>query len=404
MNYFQKIFFLFLILCFLQSSCANAQGQYSSEAIYVFNSALSFQKQGNYEMAAQKYNQALIVQPDLNEAKKNLAILYQNWAYACYCKTDYTKAIELAKKALYYKPQSELSCYQILGQSYLALKDYKNATYSYNKVLSFSPEDKTALQNLKYISYHHNEKIINDSINNLNASHFAPYAVYKLIKPSAGISSYTVENTKKILDLIWEDPSGRILLEALMKKGTPINITQGALNANAQSMNKKHTIYLYGFIPVASFSTYSRSVNIPFNYISDFYNPNLPSYKRVYSLHVFIHEFGHAFMNIKNPKNTDSIEEELGVSMIGYNIAHKALTGKYLDREQTKTYSMGCLESLLSDSHRDLPVYSGFTQSIQKYGIILPYPETYTNLPAMYKELLREGKTNPVANFYQYSK
>ena len=194
------------------------------------------------------------------------------------------------------------------------------------------------------------------------------------------------------------------MLQTLMKKRTPIKITEGYVKANARRTSRSNTFYLYGFIPIATIKTDSSEVNIPFTHIANFNNPNLSSHMRIYNLQVFIHEFGHAFIGIKNPKDTNSIEEELGVSMVGYNIAHKVITGKYLDKSQTETYSNNALEGLLLDEHRDLPVFSGFNDSIQKFGIALPYPEVYTNIPLMYKTLLMENKVKPAPTFYPYVK
>lgn len=437
MKYFKKLLILFLLFFISWSSCVFAQSNYSNKSIGIYNSGVAFHNQGQYELAEQKYLQALKLQPNFEEAKKNLGKVYQNLAYKSYSSSSYEHAISYAKRALVFKP-NDTYLYDIMARSYSALNDDEKAIETYNKILSIdssddsamnllalayiktnqpqkasdlykkilsiNPDDKVAQQNIKYANYCNSEKVLTDSMNNISIGHIAPPALYRLIKPSYGITQNTVERMKTILDLIWSEPNGRIMLQAIQSKKVPINITQGTLSANATKQQQEHTLMLYGFIPVFTYNTSSLAVNIPFNYISNFNNPNLPAYMRVYNLQVFIHEFGHSYMNVKNQYNKDSIEEELGVSMIGYNIAHKALTGSYLDKEQTETYSMGCLESLLKDSHKNLPVYSGFTGTIQGYAIAMPYPEVYSNLPMMYKKLLAEGKVAPVPNFYKYTR
>lgn len=402
MNYLKKILVLCLLCYLFQSHYVFAQCSYSNEAILIFNSALQLQNQRKYELSEQKYNLALKLQPNFKEAQKNLSILYQNWAYERYSHGDYVKSIYCAKKSMLYKPTNVAYSYQIIAQSYLALNDYENAVLVYNKLLSINPEDKVAQQNLKYANYQHSEKVLSESINNLSISHIAPTSLYRLIKPASGIAPDAIEKTKTIIDLIWGEPSGQIILKSLLKKKVPINITQVALSANAMKTSQKYTFYLYGFIPIGSLTSSKISVNIPLNHISNFNDASLTAHQRIYDLQVFVHEFGHAFMSIKNPQNFDSIEEELGVSMLGYNVAHKIITGKYLDKEQTQAYAMGCLEALLSDEHRNLPVFSGFSENIQKYGIMLPYPEIYKDIPSMYKTLLKEGKTSVVPSFSEY--
>lgn len=432
MRYLKNLLILILLFFYVQCSCAFAQGKYSDTAIQFYNSGVEFQKQNKYELAEQKYNQALLIQPNFTEARTNLLIIYQNLSYKCYSTLAYEKSIYYAKKALSVKP-NDLYSYTIMARCYTNMNDSQNAITNYlkalslkpedtstmhdlaqiyinsnrfdkakelyNKILIIAPDDKIAKSNLEYVNFQQSEKTLSESLNNLNIQHTAPEKLYKLIK---GASPYTKEDIKTILDLVWSEPSGQIMLRSLMKKKTPIYIIQVDSKANARKTQQKHTIYAYGIIPIASFTISTNAVYIPIKYINNFKDTNLSPHQRIYNLQVFVHEFGHAFMNIKNPKNINSIEEELGVSMIGYNIAHKVITGKYLDKDQTQIYSKDCLEALLLDEHRELPVFSGFNNTIQSYGITMPYPEIYTNPIPIYKQLLAEKKINPVPNFYEY--
>jgi len=432
---FKKLSIFILLFMLFHAPCAFSQNTYSREAIAIYNSGVALHNQGKYEQAEQKYFQALRLQPDFSEAKKNLAKVYKNLAYKDYSAGDYNQAVSYSQKALRMLPD-DTYLYEIMARSYSSMNDDESAIRAYNKIISIdssdesamnllalayiktnqpakaselykkilliNPNDKVAQQNIKYANYRNQEKVLSTSMNNLSVAHVAPHSLYRLIKPSPGITKGTVERMKSILDLIWSEPNGQMMLQALINKKVPINITQGTLSANATKQQQQNTIMLYGFIPVYSYSTSRLSVNIPFYYISNFNDQNLSAYQRVYNLQVFIHEFGHAYMNVKNSGNVNSIEEELGVSTIGYNISYKILTGSYLDKEQTESYSMGCLESLLKDSHRDLPVFSGFKQAIQDYGVAMPYPEVYSDLPQMYKTLLSEDKISPVQSFYSY--
>ena len=408
---------------------------YSTEAITLYNSGCNLQKTGKYELAEQKYNQALKVQPNLAEAKKNLAIIYHNKALNSYANNDFDYAVVFAKKSLVFDSKliesytilarsyadledypsavdvyskilamrpKDFSSLQSLAQIYIKTKNYEEAETLYRQILALSPEDPVARQNLHYVSFQKTETSLKKKINEVRALSQAPKAVYRLIKPSAGITPKTVKNMEKILDLVWSEPNGQLYLQAMADKKVPIKITQGTLSANATVQQKQNTLMLYGFIPVYEYKTSSFSVNVPFNYISDFYDSSLDAYKRIYSLQVFLHEFGHMYMNIKNPGNTNSLEEELGVTMIGYNAAHKMLTDGYLNKEQTEKYCMESLESLLQDEHRTLPVYSGFNRSVQGLGIAMPYPEVYSDIPAIYKKLLDEKKVYPAETFVRY--
>lgn len=427
---------LITILCLLSNICSVfAQNNYSIPAIDTYNSGVTFQKQKQYEQAEIKYNQALKIQPNLVEAKKNLSIIYYIKAQMFYSADNYIQSLNFAQKAFSYG-YNKVECYYLIARCYNNLGDINKSELMYNKilkenpnddcamnelaimyfksgqnekssdmykkVLSVNPNDTTAQSNLKNITYYQNEKKLTDSINNLPIVAHAPISLYRLIKPSPGITDIIVFRTKSILDLIWSDSSGRILLQELLKNKVKINITQGAVTANTLNQTKQNTFMLYGFIPVFSYNSSSLSVNISFNYISDFYDPNVSSKQRIYDLQVFFHEFGHAFMLCKSKNHQNSLEEELGVSMLGFNSAYKIITGQYLTREQTKEYGLDILQSLLNDDHNRLPVHGDFSSKIQSYKLYLPYPEIYANIPAVYNKLRKEGKVPFLSNFNIY--
>lgn len=355
-----KIFICIFCCCIFQISCIATQ--YSNNAIDLYNQGVMLHKQGKYELARQKYLQAINIQPDFSEARNNLGVIYQTLA---------NKAFEK--------------------------QDYNNAAHYTKKYLEFHPNEEMAKQNLQIANSRISDQKLNDSINNLNINHIAPDNIYYLISSYNGVDGYYTEKMKTILDLIYSEPNGKLLLSALPKQKVSINLINNNVKADVKREQQKQTLYLWFIIPVVSFTTNSSvNINFPASYIANFNNKKLHASERIYNLQIFIHEFGHAFIGIKQPKDKNSIEEELGVSMIGYNIANKIITGEYLTQEQTKKYSEDCLISLLSDEHRNLPVYSKFNKTIQKYGITMPYPEIYSNIPSMYKKLLSEGKVQNV--------
>ena len=412
-----------------QGSYVFAQSNYSSAAIQIYNSGVAFHKQGKYDIAEQKYNQALKIQPNFVEARKNLAILYRNKAQKCLSSEDYNNAILYAQKALPFNYKRKES-YHIIANCYRKQEDYGNAiiayqnilaidpnddmimdalAYSYlkvnqaeksqeiyKKVLLINPNDKEAQQNLKYANFQHTDKLLTQSLNNLKIEEKAPNKIYRLIKPDRDISEDSVESMKTVLDLIWSEPSGRMMLEALEENKVQIKIINS--DVKATTYHRSETTNYGGYTT----STYLTAVNIPVKYIYNFNNTNLPAYSRVYNLQVFVHEFGHAYMFINDPDNKDSIEEEVGVSMLGYNLANKVLTGEYLSREQAHDYGVNCLQGALTDEHKDLPVFGGFNLKIRRFGINMPYPEEYSALPAMYQKLLSENKITPVQSFSPY--
>lgn len=327
--------FLIFIVCIyiFQCSCFSAQTNpnYSVTAIQIYNAGVALHKQGKYELAEQKYNQALKIQPNFAEVKNNLLIIYQIRALNYYNEKAYENAILFSQKALMFKPNS-IDLYRIIAQSYTDLKDCKNAYNYYKKILLINPNDAIAQQNFQIIKYYYTEDTLNNQLNNIKVECNAPDTLYALIKPSIGGSDEEIKNMKNILDMIWSEPNGQILLQALIENKIPINLTQENIKANAARLGDTgRTI----------------AVNIPIKRVKDFNDKNLTTYLRVYNLQVFVHEFGHAFIGLKCYNDVNSLEEELGVSMIGYNVALKVITGRYMDKGQTQIYSFDCLKNFL---------------------------------------------------------
>lgn len=305
-----------------------------------------------------------------------------------YCdKKDFQNAILNYKKAISMNPKDD-SVMHSLAEIYIKTNQIEKAMEIYKKILAINPDDVIAKNNLKCGNKLCLDKKLSDSINNLKAENTAPDAIYRLLKPDKGVSSKEIATMKKVLDLTWSDPSGQIILKTLAEKKILINIKFSNADANSRITSHKDTLYLFGMDPIVSPACSLVEINIPVSEIKSFNDTKSSPRKRIYSLQVFIHEFGHAFINAKNPNDVNSLEEELGVSMIGYNIATKAITGKYLSQNQTKAYSEECLKAMMTDGHRDLPLYSGFINDVQMYGVELPYPQEYSNIEQIYKKLI----------------
>lgn len=243
---------------------------------------------------------------------------------------------------------------------------------------------------------------LTQSLNNIQVNEHAPKRIYRMIKRNWRVPKSYVAETQRIVDLIWSEPTGRRILLALRDNGIPIRIVPNDKKTITVHETQTTTTYAYGMVPLNSFTYYTTTVVIPIKHIDGFNNPDLDPRTRIYHLHAFLHEMGHAYMFIIDPNNKDSIEEELGVSMLGYNIANKIVTGEYLTKEQAKHYSQGCLTALLEDDHRDLPVFGHFNRKLMLQGIYLPQFQEYADIPVMYKKLLDEGKVEPARTFSPY--
>ncbi len=249
---------------------------------------------------------------------------------------------------------------------------------------------------------YYTDLVLSRSLNNIQVGEHAPKRIYRMIKRNWRVPKSYIVETQRILDLIWSEPTGRRMLLALRDNGTPIRLVPNDRNTITMHEIQTTTTYAYGTVPLNSFTYYNTTVVIPVKHIDGFNNPYLAPGRRLYHLHAFLHEMGHAYMLTIDPTNKNSLEEELGVSMLGYNIANKIVTGEYLTKEDAEYYSESCLRALLEDDHRDLPVFGFFNKKLMMRGIYLPHFEEYADIPVMYKKLLDSGKVTPARTFAPY--
>lgn len=411
------LLFFILILTIIFTFKDDIFINHTNPAATVYNEGMALQRRGEYEFSAQKFSEALKINPNLTRAKDGLIYDYQMLLKKYAEEENYQKAVFYARKLEIYLPNDSnnhkiiAECYYNLNnylkaikyyekalasnpndtfilrsitQSYANLGQYSKALQYCRKVAILEPNDEQMRKNVKILESKVEDSEVNQNINNLQVTQEAPAQIYSLIKTN--LSSRILGETQGILDLLWSDTSGRIMLTTLWQKQIPINIIKSDDRANTQETirsKKYHSV---------------SSVNIPVKYILNFNDDSSSAENRIYNFTAFMHEFGHAYFRIKNPQTNDSMEEEIGVSMIGHNIAYKIITGKYLTKEQTQELSLEMVAGLLSDDHRNLPIYNGFNKKIQSYGIILPYPEIYSDLHSIYKKLRKQNKVQPIAS------
>lgn len=391
----------------------------TNPAAPAYNEGVSFQRRGEYEVSAQKFSEALEASPDLTKAKEGLIYDYQMLLKKYFDEQNYQKAVLYARKLEIYTPdnnnnlqiiaecyfnlknyikaakyyekalvtnQNDTSLLRSIAQSYVNAGEYAKALPYVRKIVSLEPNDKQMQNNIKYLESKVEDSEVTKDINNLKVTKEAPPEIYSLVRTN--LSSNILGEVQGILDLIWSEPSGRIILTALWQKHIPINIIKSDEHANTKITASKKGAY---------YSDYDvSSINIPVNYILNFNDESRCANDRIYNFHTFLHEFGHAYFRIKNPQIGDSMEEELGVSMIGYNISYKIITGKYMTIAQTQEISLELVGGMLSDDHRNLPVYSGFDKKIQSYGVVMPYLEVYSDIRPIYKKLRAQNEIQPV--------
>lgn len=319
-----------------------------------------------------------------NPAQSNADAINKNYSlfFQAYNEKNYPNAVYYGEQSIPYMP-ADAKNLAALAYSYVELKNYQKASDYYNKALSLDPSNEDLKKKIKYLNAYIEDANLNKSINSIRVTEKAPARLYALI--NTNLSSDVKSEVEGIFDLVWNVPDGRRLLTTVWENRIPIYIVQ--------SDGIAHTTVL-----VRNGTSTVQSITIPLKYIDKLNNPNLLGVARIEAFATFLHEFGHAYSRINDPRSFNSMEEEMGVEMLGFNISYRIVTGSYLNKKQVQDFYPQFLIGLLSDDHKNLPVYSGFDKRVQSYGISLPYPEVYSDLVPMYKKLLSEGKTNHVPN------
>jgi len=364
-----------------------------------YNLGLAYDNVGQTNLAIISYEKALKINPSLDSARTNLGVGYFNSGIK-YCNNGmYDQAIRCYKKSLEYDPK-DARIYYNLGVTYNLLGQNEEAVTNYQTALKLDPTFANADNNLKATIEKREEGELSAKIDNLIPVQRAPQGIYNLVRLDRGVNYAALDKLYEILDMVWSDPDGQKLLSIIKNNNIPVIITQGSDNTNAQiSVTSNKNTITYAGIPLFSYKTGQNkeiSVNIGESHILAFKNPALSSNKRIYSLHVVIHELCHAAKNSVSRTSDNALCEEITASMIGYNIASRIIRGKDLSEIEAKKYAKGCMQVVLKDNHRFLPVYNNFISDIQKCGIYPPYLYLYQNIVQLYKSVRDDPQTQRV--------
>lgn len=229
----------------------------------------------------------------------------------------------------------------------------------------------------------------NDSLN-------IPFELYSILNVYNN-DKVLHRDTVKILNLIWNDSEGRILLSLLIDNNISINISSYQTQSNANITYQEKSSYI-GFlgIPLLKYKTKknkSIAVNISDNHIKGFFNSYLQEHERDYHFQVFLHEFCHAAKSLISSQQDNSMTEEISASIIGYNITYRILKHRGLTPEEVDRIAELGVKAVLRDEHRELPVYNSFNSDIQKIGISLPYLERYHDIAYVYARIKNDSGT-----------
>ncbi|OGI03758.1 MAG: hypothetical protein A2Y25_09455 [Candidatus Melainabacteria bacterium GWF2_37_15] len=347
-----------------------------------------------FDKAYQVIEKAHIINPNDENVRSNLAIASAILARDFYSIQKFNEAEVYFKKSLSFKTKDDVL--HEIAQTFLKADQYEYANIVYGKILQNTPDDRYALTNKEYAMHFLNEKrshqAINQKISNTSPNIGIPEKLHKLIIFKNTFSPDTQEKTYKMIGLVWNDEQGRILLERIMKKKIKITVSSSPVKSYVYNSKQQYTYYLYGFIPIKFSLNEKIDIFIEEKSVQLFYENNVYSTERIHALSTLIHEIGHAVKATMTGKIDNSIEEEMGVSMIGYNIANRIINDKDLTSEEIVGKSKDVLLSLLKDEHKYLPLYNNFYGNMEKIDSVIPSNSyIYRDLPSVYELMKKDA-------------
>lgn len=362
-----------------------------------YNLGVIYNDTGENIKAIECYRKVLVYDPNHSGAKNNLSVTYYNSGIDLEDKGKHDQAIENFKEVIRLTP-NRTDVYGAMANSYLNKNQFDIAIENYKKELNLNPQSLSAQHNLDIACQRKKEYHLINRINNTKTYQRAPEELYGLVRTQYGLKHDTPNRLFEILDLMWSDSEGQKLLGVIRDKRIIMNITPGSNDTNAkiQSREDKMTFALWGIIPIFSLDVNKEKnavINIGEDHIQAFRNPDLTAYERLFAFQVVGHEVCHAVKNLLSKNQDNSLEEELTSSMIGYNIAFRLTQGREMTQDEVLEYSKRCLQALLLDDHRNLPVYNNFRIVMRKFGIIPPHPYVYENIPELYRSIRNDPKT-----------
>lgn len=342
----------------------------------------------NNEKALSIYNNLYKKHPENKRIKNNLAY-YFDLHIKKHKMNDLNKAIQYATQAVDMFPDS-VDFFVKLGLLYLESETYDKALDIYKKVLQLEPTNEIALNNYEYIIDIKNKAELQYALDNIRPGAKAPKKLYKLVKVKKGVNPQIRQRVYYLLDLIYSDPEGRILLDNVKKKKIKIYISPNGKSAHGAFATKKSSTYSVYGIPV-TFS--SDTISIEERFINNFFNKSLDVRTRINGIVVIIHEACHALRSALRKNKDNALEEEITSSIIGMNIAYKLFLNRTLSEQETYKNAKGYLVGALSDDHAKLRPYNNFNEFIElDLKIKIPHLHTFKDLSKLYKEVKHKVK------------
>lgn len=314
-----------------------------------------------------------------------------------YCdKEDFSNAEFYYRKAIQLYPNE--ADFNKLGLIYYIENNLESSLKCFEVAAKLNPDNIRTKKKIEFIKFRIEKKKEAKKTNELMPKEEAPEEIHKLIGSKGELNDPDdLKKLHKIIDFIWSDKEGKLLLNEV--KNIKINIK--LTNKTASSyFGCEQAIPIYGYDNYSEqmkrMLVYSPALDkfifISENQIKKFQNKDSDLYADMTAVMVVAHELVHMvkFMNFF-PEKDDSKEEELIATLIGYNIASRTLTDKPLTEEQVQEYAVVAYNNILVKHYKDIPTNGDCAKKIALMGFELPHYHVYADIKSL--------KTDKIKNY-----
>lgn len=308
---------------------------------------------------------------------KNLGDLYCD-------KEDFLSALLYYKKAIDINPKE--ADINKLGQIYYVIGDYKNALKCFETALKLNPKNERTQIKIEITKNQIDKIKENEKINQLEPKETAPKEIHALIKIEGRLKdTNSEEKLHKIINFIWSDPQGKVLLQTIYNVQANLYIKRNIKNSYFTCYQTLPMTDAYEYNQVLKNSlAYSinieKRIYIKESDISRFQEKNTTLPENLSSIMVVTHELCHFIKFLGYPKSAGTKQEELICYVVGFDLASRVLTGESLTDNEIKMYTSKIYNSMRHNSYKQLVNDDDVARKMTSVGIYVPKYYLYNDI------------------------
>lgn len=310
-------------------------------------------------------------------------------------KLDIQNAIIYYKKAIdLNKNEADLNT---LGEIYFIVGEYNKALKCFGESNELNPQNKKTQIKISVVKKQIEKLKENEKSNTIEPKERAPKKIHELIKIDGKLKNKnSEEKLHKIIDFIWSDPQGRILLNKICNVQANIYLKKNIKNSYFTCYQTLPMNDAYKYDPIMQ-KTLAYTINIEKivyikeSDVSRFQEKNTTLLENASSIMVVAHELCHFIKFMDYPQSKGTKQEELICYVVGYDIAFRALTDSSLSDDQVKEYTTRIYNGMKHNNYKYLAKEDDVARKMFSVGINVPKHSLYYDISKLDYKLTKNN-------------